>query len=470
MSSNDGAIVLTNADGSEEVLYKPQPKQALYHASSLPNLIMEGRRGTGKSLAIRWDFHMRALAHPGFTYLILRRTTPELRKSHLLFIGREMEKLGGTFLKTTSEAHYANGSVGVFGNCETDEDVNKYLSAQFAGIAFDEITTFPFDMITRISSSCRVEKGSGLLAVIRGGTNPLGVSADDVYRYFIGKDVTPEEDPEYVAEEWGSIRLTRDDNAYIDHAQYDRRLAGLPEAYRKAWLEGEWGVEGAYFAIEPKHTITEMPVISTLEGARPADRWPWMHVYRLLDFGWHDPTVCVWVLVLPDGREIAFKEMSWIRTPVQTVARDILKASAGMRVVTTIADPTLWAGEKEMGHSIADEFESGDVPLTRGKNDRTAAGFAIQEHLNSVLDDGLPKLQIYEPGCPTLVKALRAMRVDKKAPGRISDHRMDHMPICLGYFCMAGVGPTHPPAHAAVHTWMQPKRSIRVLGSGGVRS
>jgi hypothetical protein len=465
-------VVLTRADGSKEVLYAPHPKQREFHTVTTPNFILEGERGTGKSTVLRWDCHLKALAYPGYKYLILRRTMPELRKSHLLFLPSEMDKLGGVFLKTHSQAEYANGSVGLFGHCETEADIEKYLSAEFYQIVFDEIVTFDWDMVTKIGVACRVPTGSGLTAMVRGGTNPLGVSAEEVYRYFIGRDITIEEDPDYVKDEWGALHMEMTDNPSLDKAQYVKRFAGLPEAYRKAWLHGEWGVEGAYFSIEPKHLITELPEVVGPRG-QTAEMlsWPWINVYRLLDYGWHDPTVCLWVAVLPNGQEIAFKEESWVHTSAQKVAADIARLSEGLRVVGTLADSTMWSGEREMGHSLADEFEYAGIPLTKAKNDRVAAGLAIQTHLNSTVTKGAdPKLLIYEPGCPVLVRALRSMRVDKKHPGRIADHKMDHLPICLGYFCMSGVGPSYAPNESSLPRWMRPKPGqTRNLGYEGVR-
>ena len=468
-------IVLTRADGSRKTLYAPHPKQVAYHKVNCANFLLEGERGTGKSTVLRWDCHLKALAYPGYKYLILRRTMPELRKSHLTFITSEMDSLGGVALGVrtgTPECHYANGSFGVFGHCETEQDVEKYLSAEFYTIVFDEIVTFPWEWITRIKPSCRVPKGSGLTAHVRGGTNPLGQSAEEVNRYFIARDVTKDEDPEYVPEDWGSLHMTMDDNPSLDKAQYLKQFAGIPEAYRKAWLRGEWGIEGAYFSLGDDHTSVDLPVVvDPRKGPLRMLDVSWLHVYRLIDYGWHDPTVCVWVCVLPNGREIPFMEEMWTETPAAEIARDIAAKSAGMRVITTIGDPTMWDGLKEMGHCIADEFEQNGVPMTRGKNDRTAAGMAIQQHLNNHLQDGLPKLIIYEPGCPVLLRSLRSMRVDKKRPGRIADHKMDHMPICLGYFCMADVGPSRVPRDSArlPGAAFGDKPTRNVLGSEGVR-
>ena len=87
-------------DGKPDVMYRPTVKGAEFHDLTIPNAILEGPRGTGKSSILRNDAHMHALLNPGMTYLIVRRTMPELRKSHLRFIEREMGKLGGYYHKT----------------------------------------------------------------------------------------------------------------------------------------------------------------------------------------------------------------------------------------------------------------------------------------------------------------------------------------------------------------------------------
>jgi len=465
-----GAIYRTEPDGTINVLYVPTDALARYHASTCPNLLMEGSRGTGKSTAGRWDFHMRALAYSGYTYLVLRRTMPELKKSHLQFTNWEMEQLGGFYHNTDNIAMYPNSSRGYYAMAETEADVMKYLSSQFCAIFFDEITTFAWEMVTKISTSARVTEGSGLLAIVRGGTNPLGESAEETQRYYITKDITKEEDPEYDPLDWDSIHLTLEDNPHLDKEQYRKRFAGLSDAYRKAWLDGVWGVEGAYFSVRAEHLLQDMPEVVAHDRSLCALDWPWLHIYRVLDWGWHDQTVCVWIAVLPNGREIPFREKYWTHTTAEAVARSIVEESDELHIVTTFADPSLWIGEKEMNHCLANEFENNGVPLTKSKNDRKAAGYAIQEHLNTLLKDGDPKLQIIENNCPVLLRSLRAMKIDKKIAGRIADHKLDHAPIALGYFCMAGVSPSQIPNKSAIKPWMQPKHGkSRILGSGNVR-
>ena len=137
--------------------YCPTPKGLDFHEATEPNVLIEGSRGTGKSILLRNDAHMRALAHPGHTYLIVRRTMPELKKSHLHFISHEMKIFGGFFHRTDYIAHYPNGSTGWFSHCEKDDDVLRLLSSEFCAIYFDEMSTFTWEMITKIAACARVK-------------------------------------------------------------------------------------------------------------------------------------------------------------------------------------------------------------------------------------------------------------------------------------------------------------------------
>jgi hypothetical protein len=119
---------------------------------------------------------------------------------------------------------------------------------------------------------------------------------------------------------------------------------------------------------------------------------------------------------------------------------------------------------------MAHIFEDSGIMLTAGVNDRTAAGFAIQELLNTNLKDGEPTLLLNEESCPTLVKTLRSMRIDKKHPGRIADSKVDHMPIALGYFAQAKPPAPQPPALSVSRPWMHnPSGERPVMGAGNVR-
>lgn len=466
-----------NAEGDVVWEYRPTPKQREFHECTAPNCILEGSRGTGKSFAIRMDAHLRALAVPGYTYLIIRRTFPELHKSHLKFIDAEMKLLGGTYNNTNAIAKYPNGSVGFFTHCENDDDVMKLLSSEYAAVFIDEMTTFAQEQITKIGTCARVPEGSGLTAIIRGGTNPIGIGADYVNAYYVAKDVDPADDPDYDPRDYVAIHTILSDNAHLDQEQYRKRFSGLPAHVRQAWLDGEWVVEGAYFADfhprvqnQPWHVIPQLPRV---DGNYLLDI-PWIRIYRAVDWGFFpDPAVCLWIAILPSGREIIFKEKTWYRTTAKQVSDDIKTESEGMRIAETFCDPTMFSNSEATGHSVGDIFEMNGVPLTRSVNDRRAAGYAIHEHLNLVMEDGLPKVQIWQPdkwqGCTMLIKTFPMLRVDKNDKNKIAEGQ-DHWVIAYAYFCMSLVGPSKSPVKVNTRQWARPKTPKQfILGSESVR-
>lgn len=463
-------FAVQSRDGLVDVLYTAQDYQAKYHLCATPNYLIVGPRGTGKSTTIRMDSHMRSMAVSGFRYLTLRRTMRELKKSHLSYVGAEMERLGGTYNKTDAEVHYPNGSIGWFGHCESDADVEKHLGGQYDLVNFDEITTFKKDLILKISATARVPEGSGRIAMVRGGTNPLGPGADFVKKYFIDKNPDEGDDgyEDYDPADWGVLNTTFTDNKYIDEKQYRKKFAHFPEHVRRAWLDGEWVQENAYFADfrankdgKYWHTIPNMPQI---QGRHILDL-PWIRIYRCFDWGYSpDPAICLWIAVLPNGRAVVFKEKKWTATLAEDVARSIVAESSGMTVMETFTDPTVFDAGKGGNYTIGEIIEQNGVPLTRSINNRMLIGYAIHTYLNTILDDGLPKMQILQPqgryGCQYLIRTIPEMRTDPKDASKIADGD-DHGVIALGYFCVGKAPNSSNPERPTRPKWMRRKPLIR---------
>lgn len=436
--------------------------------SAPDHLYLVGRAGipTHNSLTLRMDLHMRALQVPGLKYLVLRRTMPELKRSHLIYINEEMQKLGGDFHNTDSVARYPNGSIGFYGHLDTAADAMKFLSAEYDIVAPDEIVTFTNEQILRIASCIRVPLNSGRIGLLRGGMNKLGIGAEFVKKYFVDKNVPPEEDADYNPADYGVIVHTFEDNAYIDRKQYRARLAALPEHVRKAWLDDEWVVEGAYFPDfrpsiqgEPWHVIHQMPQVN----GRPFLSQQWVNIYRAIDWGYDpDPAVCLWIAVLPNKRAVVFKERTWRRTKAADVAIQIRALSEGMRITETVCDPTMVINDGKGTYSIGEIFENNGIPLTPSTNKRDLYGYAIHDYLNTVIDER-PKLQILSDqgayGCPQLIKTLPMMRTDPKDPNKIADGE-DHHVCALSYHCMGGSMPAQAPTSTTRAPWMLSRQAL----------
>lgn len=491
----DQTLTVLDNIGEPIELYRPDPKlhQPEFHASECPNLLALGPRGTGKSLVLRMDAILRCLVIPNFRALILRRTMPELRESHLNYIEREMALLGGVFLKTTFTAVFPNSSTISFRHCETEADVLNFLSAQYGLIVFDELSTFSLQQFLMISAACRAPKNAGYQAVVRCGSNPLGEGADWMYAWFVDHNVEPSEYPDYNPADYQMIFSRLEDNDHLDVKAYKAKLANLPEHVRKAWLLGERVDEGAYFDDFSKQKMVELPKGSVFNGKHLADddlwqivpwhttpvlpRWrgddgnerpitayPWFNIYRAIDWGYDpDPAVCLWIAVLPNRRSVVFKELTWKRTLAKDVAADIKRESQGMRITESFCDPTMNIKEGQ-DYSIGDIFEMNGVPVTAAKNDRILAGYAVHEYLNTMID-GRPQLQIVdakgEYGCPNLVKTFPQLRRDKLDPRKIADGN-DHYVIALAYFCMGLAQPSRTSSTSTIPYWMRPKQQSSI--------
>ena len=469
------AITLTNPDGTQTVLYAPTEKGLEYHQRTEPNVLLWGGRGSGKSTIGRWDAHIRAMSQPNYKYIILRRTYPELQKSHLIHIQSEMKALGGTFHHTDRVATYPNGSKGFFSHCATDDDVLNLLSAEFYLAFFDELSTFEWEMFTKLSASVRVPINSGLTAMVRAATNPLGPSAQKLLEYFVDKVVDPEEDPDYNPNDWYSIHANLEDNPHLDQTQYRKRFSGLPAHVRKAWVDGEFVLENALFDLEPKrmgkpyHVVHSIDLPKILKAAT---------IYRTIDAGWFpDPTVVLWIAHL-GNRHIVFNEKTWYKTTAAEIATDILAEDERLgvtRVAMTYCDPSMDINTTADIRTIKEVYEGAGIPMECSINNREMFATAMHNSLQEEAGENLPRIQFYvngREGCPLLVRTIPQMRFNQKRPKAMDDHKDDHYVVACCYYLMSHSADSRREATvlSQVKPWMREKPKERfILGADNVR-
>jgi phage terminase large subunit len=477
-------------DGKEHVLYEPTAHQARFHASTAPNCLMAGSRGGGKSTAMRFDAHMRAVTTPRFKALILRRTMPELRKSHLLYVGHEAEMLGGVYNKSEFTVYYnkgtANESVIIFGHCEDEAAIERFLSSEFEVIYYDELVTFELRHFMLISASARTRKDSGRIAYVRAGTNPVGIGATWVKEWFIDKNPDPEEAPDYIPSDYETIFVNLDDNEHIDKEAYHKRLMSLPtDALRRAYRYGEWVTEGCFFGEfrerldgKPWHVIDELP---TFNGV-PMLKVEWIEIVRALDWGFSDrePGVCKWYACLPDGTAIAFQEAIFIGKTPKEVAREIVAKSRGMKVRYTVGDPMMW--QVRTGECIAETMARNGVSMIQAENDRPNGWMRMHSWLMETVNDGTgerPRLQFLKGGrkdglgCPHTIRAIPSAQVKQNNPHDLEGPYEDPLDETR-YFVMSRPSASRKPVTSRLTAEM--RRAIYgsserrpVLGSHSVR-
>lgn len=469
-------LTVTLPDGRPHVMYSAWPKQVRFHQSNTTNLIAIGSRGSGKSIALRMDAHMRAMSCPGSNLVLIRKTYKDLLKSHLIYLPDEMKLLGGSFHKTDYIAYYPNSSKLFLSYVGHSEDSMNLLGAEFLAAYFDELSVIPWEFFNKLCASVRVPVGSGLTAVVRAATNPLGESAGEINKYFCTKDVDPEEDPDYLPNEWEYIQINMEDNPSLDMDQYRKRFAGLEDHVRKAWLYGEFSDETSLFDFrptkegEPYHVIHELDIDELVAKAR---------IFRVLDWGWSpDPCYCAWVAHL-GNRYIVFHEKLWWKTIVPDVAAEILSIDAQLgitKVAGTYCDPTLDIHSGAEVRTNKGIFEAHGVPLECSINNRELFAAMIHNALAEEAGPNLPRIQFYKgygpgTGCPYLIKSIPLQRYDEKRPLAMANQKHDHPVVALAYFLISHSSHEQRTAETKkMRRWLRPKHVERlVLGHENVR-
>lgn len=409
-----------------------------------------------------------------------------------MYIVEEMRQLGGTFNLTNKIAHYPNGSLGYFRHCSDENDVLKLLSAQFGLMALDELSTFEWDMFTKLKASVRVTKASKVTAMVRAATNPLGPSAEMINHYFVMKDVDPEDDPKYNPALWHAVKGNLEDNPYVDADQYAQQFSGLSKHVLKAWVEGDFSLENALFDVRPTIKVQVIALEGADASALPTNQEIPYHVirqidlpavikasqiYRAYDHGYFpDPAVCLWIAHL-GNRYIVIKEKYWYKTIITNIAADITKITKDLgieHVVATYCDPTL---EIQTGRDVRtnrDVFEDEGVPMDPSINDRALYASAVHLALGQEVLPYTPKLQMYAAGCPNLIKTLPMQRYDDssmKRSLRMADHHDDHYTVALAYFLISHSSESRFEVPTfKLPRWMQKKKSdYHPLGWDNVR-
>jgi len=462
---------MVGPEGRQQVFFDPHPgkqrevlrliSERVFQGTGPSKFFLRGNRGGSKSyLMRRGALHGLAMAIPGLKYAVVRRNMPDLRSNHLIYLGAEMRQLRGDdhgWNETFGQAKYPNGSMGFYRQCEDERDVEKIVGSEVAILFVDEAPQIKWEYLRTMSPSLRVpRKADGTqpywTAEVYGG-NPIGESIEDLDRYFVDQLVEAEDDPHYRPDDWLHIPIHRSDNPSLDEAEYLKQFAGIPAHFRAAWIDGVRMDSRTLFEVQktkdgkPYHYIQELPLV----GNVPLLRVPWIQIYRAFDMGFFpDPAVCVWLAVV-GKRIIAVHEETWFKTIAKDLAAKMIETTAeltsrqdaqtgevvSVSAAMTYVDPQIAVKTGSDTVTVMDTLELEGVPCEPSINDRVLYADAIHGLLGEEVEPGVPRFQIYEPGCPMLAKYLPKYRWDEKNPRKFADHKFDHYGVCVAYFAIS---------------------------------
>lgn len=397
---------------------------------------------------------MACLLVPKLKVLLLRRTFPELNDTHIERAMLEAPLLGAEYLKSEHKMRFSNGSIEQYGHVQDDAALSRYLSTEYDRIAFDELVTFTKLQFLMLGSRLR-SSIPGVEPVLTAGTNPGGIGAAWVKRYFIDHDVTPEEDPAYRAEDYAYIPSVLEDNPYVD-AGYELRLLALPEDLRRAYRSGDWDIfPGQYFREwrRARHVVL-----------REYD--PRYARFCALDWGYLRSGICGWFVAHSDGHLYLEEEYVFTETIASEVAKEITRRTKdrGIKVRYTAADPAMWIRDGQTGESLAETFNRAGVPLVKAHHERVNGWQRVRAWLRSA-PDGRPWLEV-SPACGYVARTMPALMADPTKPEDVDSDGEDHGADMLRYGMMSRPWPTREPVTSPSTTgtlawWKSLDRAVR---------
>lgn len=217
--------------------HQPTPKQTAFLLLDCKEALYGGAAGGGKSDALL----MAALQYvdvPGYAAILFRRTFTDLRLPDAL-MNRADEWLRGTDARWDEQEktwYFPSGATLSFGYLEHERDKDRYQSAQFQFVGFDELTQFTEKQYQFLFSRLRRLRGSPIPVRMRAASNPGGVGHDWVKQRFLIEG--PKKGRVFIP-----ARL--EDNPYLDQEQYEESLAELDPVTRAQLRWGSWDVKEA---------------------------------------------------------------------------------------------------------------------------------------------------------------------------------------------------------------------------------
>ena len=404
----------------ENIVWEPQPRQALFLSRPEPEALYGGAAGGGKSDALLAEA-LRQVNIPHYRALILRKTFPQM--SDLVDRSRMIYQQSFPGASYSASGHcwlFPSGAKIYFGSMQYARDRTNYQGKAYDLIIFDELTHFSWEEYSYMMSRNR-PTGPGTRVYMRAATNPGGVGHGWVRSRFItpappGTPVTehytvrgPQKKPLQLARSRVFIPSTIFDNQKLlqNDPQYLASLAALPEAEKQALLYGRWdSFEGQVFTEwrdDPAHYDDQRWTHVVEPFAVPA----WWKIWRGYDFGYSKPFSVGWYAADDDGRLYRIREYygctdtpnTGLRIDPVEQARRIreIEQSDPMlkgRQITGVADPAIF--DESRGESIAAMMERSPNFLHWYPGDNTRLPGKMQFHYRLAFDtEGRPMFQVF---------------------------------------------------------------------------
>lgn len=369
---------------------RPNAKQRPFHPygaahtllfATTSEIVLAGPAGTGKSRACLEKVYICACNYPGMRALICRKTRASLTQTAMVTWETKVLPLVTPvqFATQDQEYRFPNGSVVVVGGLDK---ASKIMSTEYDMIYVQEATELS------------EHDWESLTTRLRNGIMP--------YQQLIA-DCNPDAPTHWLrkrADRGATLMVAsrHEDNPTVT-ADYLSKLDALTGVRYLRLRLGQWAAaEGMVYEAWDR----AVNIIDRFEI--PAD-WP---RYRVVDFGYTNPFVCLWAAQDNDGRLYIYRELYGTQRLVEDWTREIVTLSEGERIEATFAD-----------HDAEDRatMERYGVRTIRAIKDVSAGVQSVQTRLRKA-GDGKPRLYVFRDA---LVRRDAALDEAKKPCGLIEE-------------------------------------------------
>lgn len=251
-------------------------------------ILFGGAKGPGKTSLLLMAA-LRYVHVPGYSALILRRSTKEARQANSIMdrLQRWTASTDATWNLTDSTCRFQSGAMFKFGYISNMQDAYQFQSSEYTLIVFDELTDFDlseneelnpylfmFGMNRKPKIGCSPLLNMVPLQVIS-GTNPGGRSHAWVKKRFITDEALEAiSDPVprafYTTPKRCYVPALIKDNPAIDAEQYiEESLSHLGPTTKARFVSGDWSVqEGSLISYEQFQWYEQRGDIYMLNGVQ----------------------------------------------------------------------------------------------------------------------------------------------------------------------------------------------------------
>ncbi len=355
--------------------FYPKQIEAAERAENYDYILYGGAAGGGKSRWLRWTLLGRLIAFyvtRGLTNVrsgLFCETYTALDDRQLSKVAYEFPAWLGSMNQSRREFQLNpeyGGGILAFRNLD---DPSKYLSSEFVDIGIDELTmnrreTFEF-LLTRLRWPG--VKDSKFFAA----TNPGQIGHGWVKKLWIDQDFSEEK---FNPNSFTFVRSLYTDNPYIDHVSYGQRLASLPDALRRAYMEGDWDIFAGQFFTEFRR---DQHVIEPFKDEKTLAWFNALPTYCGLDYGYHPHYSAVLWGKFHDGTWYIYRELYVREKTFEELKQLIIDIEEPVMIY---ADPSIWA-KKDSPTSGADKMKP--LPLRQAMNDRVIGWNGVKQLLKT---------------------------------------------------------------------------------------